>query len=129
MENQKEATITFYVAGCMEFTTLRECYEDLTLEQAVETYQKIRDRNRSYGCGIGFTLHDPQEKTYSDLEYPLYQCKEVAKDAIDLIPAFKNHPLVQKAMEDIQKLDPEREKEKKEKPKKMGRKKNTDMER
>ena len=45
MEQQETASIRFYTAGCMEFENFSECYEDLTLAQAVDIYKKIRKRN------------------------------------------------------------------------------------
>ena len=37
MEQQETASIRFYTAGCMEFENYSECYENLTLAQAVDT--------------------------------------------------------------------------------------------
>ena len=42
MEQQETASIRFYTAGCMEFENYSECYENLTLAQAVDIYKKIR---------------------------------------------------------------------------------------
>lgn len=36
MEQQETASIRFYTAGCMEFENYSECYENLTLAQAVD---------------------------------------------------------------------------------------------
>lgn len=49
MEQQETASIRFYTAGCMEFENYSECYENLTLAQAVDIYKKIRKRN---ACSI-----------------------------------------------------------------------------
>ena len=38
---EQEATITFYVAECMEFPNLGECHENLTLDEAMKIYEKI----------------------------------------------------------------------------------------
>lgn len=40
MEQQETASIRFYTAGCMEFENYSECYENLTLAQAVDIYKK-----------------------------------------------------------------------------------------
>lgn len=45
MEQQETASIRFYTAGCMEFENYSECYENLTLAQAVDIYKK-------YGNGM-----------------------------------------------------------------------------
>lgn len=43
----------------MEFENYSECYENLTLAQAVDIYKKIRKRNACSIPGIGFELQDP----------------------------------------------------------------------
>ena len=48
--------ITFYTAECMEFPSLGEYHNNLTLQEAVAAYQAI-PANRLHGIkGIGFTL-------------------------------------------------------------------------
>ena len=96
------AEITFYAAECMEFPErLGELRENLTLAEAVKAYGRICGRNRSCGPGIGFVLQDESIPDYSDNRWPLYQGRGIAQDMIDLIPAYRDHPLVKQAVEDI----------------------------
>ena len=53
-----EATISFYVAECMEFPVLGEYHENLTLEEALAVYEKIPAERMNGIKGIGFVLHD-----------------------------------------------------------------------
>lgn len=96
------AELSFFAAECMEFPEgFGELYENLTLAEAVKAYGKICGRNRSYGPGIGFVLQDESLPDYSDSRWPLYQGRGIAQDMIDLIPAYRDHPLVKQAVEDI----------------------------
>lgn len=113
MNKKETADIRFYAAGCMEFESFAECYEDLTLAQAVYIYEKIRKRNASNGPGIGFELHDPEVPDYSGLHYPLLSNGEIARENIYLIPAYANHPLVQEAVQELEKYLSKRQKGKK----------------
>lgn len=95
-----ETTISFYVAECMEFPVLGEYHDNLSLEEALEIYEKI-PVDRMHGIkGIGFTLHDGS--IYNDMEYELMSADEVRKDMVDLVPYFKENPLVQKAVADLE---------------------------
>lgn len=97
------AEITFFAAECMEFPErLGELRENLTLPEAVEVYRRICRRNGSYGPGIGFVLEDENIPDYSGIRWPVYQGGEVAQEMIDLIPAYREHPLVKQAVEDME---------------------------
>lgn len=94
------AEISFYAAECMEFPeSLGELHENLTLSEAVDVYMWIRRWNRPYGSGIGFVLQDENIPDYSDIRWPLYQGRGIAKEMIELIPAYQEHPLVKQAVE------------------------------
>ena len=96
------AEITFFAAECMEFQErLGELRENLTLPEAVNVYMTICERNGSYGPGIGFVLRDESIPDYSGIKWPFYQGREIAQDSIDLIPAYREHPLVKQAVEDM----------------------------
>ena len=96
------AGITFFAAECMEFSErLGELRERLTLPEAVDAYRGICRRNGSYGPGIGFVLGDENIPDYSGIRWPLYQGREIAREMIDLIPAYREHPLVKQAVEDM----------------------------
>lgn len=97
------AEITFFAAECMEFPErMGELQENLTLPEAVKAYQKICGRNRSCGPGIGFVLQDENIPDYSGVKWPLYQGRGIAREMIDLIPAYRDHPLVKQAAEDME---------------------------
>ncbi len=102
MEQQETASIRFYTAGCMEFENYSECYENLTLAQAVDIYKKIRKRNACSIPGIGFELQDPAIPDYSGIHWPLLVADQIDKESIDMIPAYANHPLVQKAVKELE---------------------------
>lgn len=96
------AEITFFAAECMEFPErMGELRENLTLPEAVAAYRKICGRNRSYGPGIGFALQDENIPDYSGVKWPLYQGRGIAREMIDLIPAYGEHALVKQAVEDM----------------------------
>lgn len=97
------AEIIFFAAECMEFPErLGELRENLTLPEAVDVYTGICGRNRSFGPGIGFVLEDESIPDYSGIRWPLYQGRGIAQEMIDLIPAYREHPLVKQAVEDME---------------------------
>ena len=102
MEQQETASIRFYTAGCMEFENFSECYEDLTLAQAVDIYKKIRKRNACNIPGIGFELQDPAIPDYSGIHWPLLVADQIDREAIEMIPAYAKHPLVHKAVQELE---------------------------
>ena len=51
-----EATISFYVAECAEFPVMGEFHDNLTLEQALEVYDKISAERMNGIKSIGFPL-------------------------------------------------------------------------
>lgn len=57
-QEQTEATITFYVAECMEFPVMGEYHENLTLEEALHIYETIPAERMNGIKGVGFELHD-----------------------------------------------------------------------
>ena len=100
-QEQPEATISFYVAECMEFPVMGEYHNNLTLEEAIKIYESI-PAERLHGIkGIGFDLQDGDED-YSG-EYELMSADRIWRDLIDMIPHYKESPLVQKAITDMEK--------------------------
>ena len=100
-QEQPEATISFYVAECMEFPVMGEYHNNLTLEEAIKIYENI-PAERLHGIkGIGFDLQDGDED-YSG-EYELMSADRIDRDLIDMIPHYKESPLVQKAIADMEK--------------------------
>lgn len=102
MEKHTEARIAFYAAECMEFINYGRFYENLSLEQAVKAYQKICRSNTASGPGIGFFLYDDRIPDYSDTPWPLFHGNKVAQDDIDLIAAYREHPLVKQAVKEME---------------------------
>ncbi|MCA5964809.1 hypothetical protein LC724_37560 [Blautia sp. RD014234] len=107
-ETLQEPRISFYAAECMEFPSMGEYYENLTLEEAVEKYKTI-PADRIHGIkGIGFCLKDG---SIYDGEYELMSGGKISKDLIDLVPHYKESPLVQKAMRDLERILAEKQRE------------------
>ena len=100
-QEQPEATISFYVAECMEFPVMGEYHNNLTLEEAIKIYESI-PAERLHGIkGIGFDLQDGDED-YSG-EYELMSADRIRRELIDMIPHYKESPLVQNAIADMEK--------------------------
>ena len=100
-QEQPEATISFYVAECMEFPVMGEYHNNLTLEEAIKIYESIPSERLHGIKGIGFDLQDGDED-YSG-EYGLMSGDRIDRDLIDMIPHYKESPLVQKAINDMEK--------------------------
>ena len=100
-DKQPEATISFYVAECMEFPVMGEYHNNLTLEEAIKIYESIPSERLHGIKGIGFDLQDGDED-YSG-EYGLMSGDRIDRDLIDMIPHYKESPLVQKAINDMEK--------------------------
>ena len=78
-----------------------EYHNNLTLEEAIKIYESI-PAERLHGIkGIGFDLQDGDED-YSG-EYGLMSGDRIDRDLIDMIPHYKESPLVQKAINDMEK--------------------------
>lgn len=94
-------TISFYVADDMECPIFGNYTEDLTLEEAWNLYQK-HPGDAEHGLkGIGFQLADGSE--YIGVE-PLIKDGILQIDEINKHESFREHPLVQKAISDLQDL-------------------------
>ncbi len=93
--------ISFYVAECMEFPVLGDYYDNLTLEEAVKKYEEIPADRINGIKGIGFRLEDG---SIYDGDYELMSGGEILREAIDLVPHYKESPLVQKAIADLEKI-------------------------
>ena len=91
-------TLTYYVAECMEFPSLGEYHENLSLEEAVRLYPLIPAERMNGIKGIGFELQD--ESGY-DGQFPILSGQTIDVESINSIEQFKNSPLVQKAVSDL----------------------------
>ena len=78
-----------------------EYHNNLTLEEAIKIYESIPADRLHGGKGIGFDLQDG-DKDYSG-EYELMCWDRVDRELIDMIPHYKESPLVQKAINDMEK--------------------------
>ena len=96
-----EATISFYVAECAEFPVMGEFHDNLTLEQALEVYDKIPAERMNGIKSIGFSLEDGS--IYSGM-FDLTVGGEVQADVVNHIQHYRESPLVQKAISDIKTL-------------------------
>ncbi|MSS13813.1 DUF3849 domain-containing protein [Porcincola intestinalis] len=101
---EKEASLTYYVAECMEFPVLGEYHEVDTLAEAVKLYGQIPAERMNGTESIGFHLDDGSDHAGT---YPLMEGGKVVTEMIDLVGHFKNSPLVQKAVEDIRQYYPD----------------------
>ena len=96
-----EATISFYVAECAEFPVMGEFHDNLTLEQALEVYDKIPAERMNGIKSIGFSLEDGS--IYSGM-FDLMVGGEVQADVVNHIQHYRESPLVQKAISDMKTL-------------------------
>lgn len=101
---EKQPSLTFYAAECMEYPVLGEYREASTLEDAMRLYEQIPSDRMNGGKGIGFNLDDGSDYAGS---YPLVQGGKVATDMIDLVEHYKNSPLVQQAVEEAKRYYPD----------------------
>ena len=99
-QKQPEDTITFYAAECMEFPVMGEYHENLTLEEALRIYETIPADRMNGIKGVGFELHDGSDY---DGPYDLMRLGKVDREDVDMIQHYKESPLVQKAMDDVEK--------------------------
>lgn len=99
-QEQTEATIIFYVAECMEFPVMGEYHENLTLEEALQIYETIPAERMNGIKGVGFELHDGSDY---DGPYDLMRLGKVDREGVEMIRHYKESPLVQKAMDDVEK--------------------------
>lgn len=86
--------ISFDVRECVEFPSLGEVYEDVSLDEAVE---KLGNFSRSSMLpGIVFRLHDGSN--YAEMDYPIVIGDELQIDTLNLIEHFRESFEVQKAV-------------------------------
>lgn len=96
-----EATISFYVAECAEFPVMGEFHDNLTLEQALEIYDKIPEERMDGIKSIGFSLEDGS--VYSGM-FDLMVGGEMQTEIVNHIQHYRESPLVQKALSDMESL-------------------------
>lgn len=96
-----EASISFYVAECAEFPVMGEFHDNLTLEQALEVYDKIPAERMNGIKSIGFSLEDGS--IYSGM-FDLMIGGEVQAEIVNHIQHYRESPLVQKEISDMKTL-------------------------
>ena len=103
-----QASITFYVAECMEYPTYGEYHETTSLKEAFEILDTIPPQRLASVTGIGFMLNDANSDV-SGGQYPLVQGDKIQIDAINMVEEYKNSPLVQDAIKECEGILKERE--------------------
>ena len=61
-----EETLSFYVAECLEFTFAGEFHDHLTMEEALEIYDKIPSERMNADKCIGFCIEEEQNYNMID---------------------------------------------------------------
>ncbi|MCD7956154.1 MAG: DUF3849 domain-containing protein, partial [Lachnospiraceae bacterium] len=100
-----EPRITFYVAECMEFPILGEWHEEITsLQEAVALYEKIPAERMNGIKGIGFTLYDGS--LYDGMSQEMMSAGIVDRADVNEIQQYRESPLVQKALDELEAVYP-----------------------
>lgn len=102
-ETEKTPSIRFYAAECMEFPVLGEYHEAETFAEAAKIYEAIPGERMNGIKGIGFNLDDGSDYAGS---YPLVEGGKVVTEMIGLVPYYRDHPLVQEAVEEAKQYYP-----------------------
>ena len=90
--------LTYYAAECMEFSSMGEYHENLTLEEAIRHYDAIPAERMNGIKGIGFTMNDGSDY---EGDFPILNGNTIDVDTINSIAYFRDSPLVQKAVADL----------------------------
>lgn len=106
---EKEASISFYVAECMEFPILGQFEENLTMEEALKIYEQIPSERMNGIKGVGFHLDDG---SFYEGDYELMSAGKIDVDMINYIDHYKKSPLVQEVIRKMQAYLDRNEKEK-----------------
>ena len=104
-----EETLSFYVAECLEFTFAGEFHDHLTMEEALEVYDKIPSGRMNADKCIGFCIEE--DGGFVGM-YELVVNDKVQRENINSINYFRDDKLVQQAISDMEKLMEARQKSK-----------------
>ena len=96
-----EETLSFYVAECLEFTFAGEFHDHLTMEEALEVYDKIPSERMNADKCIGFCIEE--DGGFVGM-YELVVNDKVQRENINSINYFRDDKLVQRAISDMEKL-------------------------
>lgn len=102
-------TLSFYVAECLEFTFAGEFHDHLTMEEALEAYDKIPSERMNADKCIGFCIEE--DGGFVGM-YELVVNDKVQRENINSINYFRDDKLVQQAIADMEKLMEARQKSK-----------------
>ena len=94
-------TISFYVADDIDYPVSGDFWEYQTLEEAWDFYQKHLGDAVHGLRGIGFQLQDSSD--YIGME-PMIKDGMVQIEEINQKPYYRDHPVIQKAVSDLQDL-------------------------
>ena len=101
---KEETTITFLASECGEFHEMGECIECTSLKEAFRHYQRFCKRSPQMVPSLEFSLHHADDPLYNEGEYPL-ATREKGKELLSYVPYYANHPLVQEAVRELEKLE------------------------
>lgn len=97
--------VSFYFAECSEFHSQGEFEEGLTLQKAVDLYQKIPAERINGIKAIGISIRDADGFSH---EWDLVRGGKLQLEEMkEFVPQMAGNPSVQKAAEEIQDLMPE----------------------
>ena len=96
-----EETLSFYVAECLEFTFAGEFHDHLTMEEALDAYDKIPSERMNADKCIGFCIEE--DGGFVGM-YELVVNDKVQRENINSINYFRDDKLVQQAISDMEKL-------------------------
>ena len=105
---KEETTITFLASECGEFHEMGECIECTSLKEAFRHYQRFCKRSPQMVPSLEFSLHHADDPLYNEGEYPL-ATREKGKELL----SYANHPLVQEAVRELEKLEEQQKRQKK----------------
>ena len=94
-------TLSFYAAECLEFTFAGEFHDHLTMEEALEAYDKIPANRMNADKCIGFCIEE--DGGFVGM-YELVVNDKVQRENINSINYFRDDKLVQQAISDMEKL-------------------------
>ena len=109
---KEETTITFLASECGEFHGMGECIECTSLKEAFRHYQRFCKRSPQMVPSLEFSLHHADDPLYNEGEYPL-ATGEKGKELLSYVPYYANHPLVQEAVRELEKLEEQQKRQKK----------------
>ena len=102
-------TLSFYAAECLEFTFAGEFHDHLTMEEALEAYDKIPSERMNADKCIGFCIEE--DGGFVGM-YELVVNDKVQRENINSINYFRDDKLVQQAISDTEELMAVRQKNK-----------------